>query len=275
MLAERVKGLKYLIYQMDVEPANPEKNRQKVKEWIEKEVPRYQPDTIVLPEMWNTGYALDSLEEGADNDGKETLALLQPLAKKYGIHIIGGSVANRRKDGIYNSSMIIRKDGELIHEYDKMHLVPMLDEHKFLQEGQAGGAIFELDGIKMGLVICYDLRFPELMRSIAIQGAEVIHVVAQWPESRRTHWRYLQHGRAIENECYIISANSSGSYDDTQFAGESLVIEPNGDLAAEGSPKKEETIVATIDLEKVKEMRERIPVFSDRVPNLYMMDQGQ
>src|SRR5690625_6255260 len=151
---------------MDVEPENQEKNRQKMKEWIEKEVPRYQPDTIVLPEMWNTGYALDSLEEGADNDGKETLALLQPLAKKYGIHIIGGSVANKRNDGIYNSSMIIRKDGELIHEYDKMHLVPMLDEHKFLQEGQAGGAIFELDGIKMGLVICYDLRFPELMRSI-------------------------------------------------------------------------------------------------------------
>lgn len=269
----RMTSLKYLIYQMDVEPANPEKNRQKVKQWLEEQVPKHQPDIIVLPEMWNTGYALERLEDLADDNGKETLELLKPLAKKYGVHIIAGSIANKRKDGIYNSGMVIRKDGELIHEYDKMHLVPMLNEPNFLQGGQSKGAIFELDGVKMGVVICYDLRFPELMRSIALQGAEVIHVVAQWPESRRTHWRYLQHARAIENECYVISANSAGICNDTQFAGESLVIEPNGDIVAEGSANQEETIQVIIDLEKVKEMRKSIPVFADRVPGLYRLDE--
>ncbi|MFC4388621.1 carbon-nitrogen family hydrolase [Gracilibacillus marinus] len=260
--------MKFAIYQMDVIPANPEANKAKIIDWMETELVQ-DVDTVVLPEMWNAGYALDQLEEYADKDGRDIVPFLKNLAKQHDKHIIAGSIANKREDGIYNTSYIITKQGELIHQYDKMHLVPMLDEHVFLQAGKEKGKIFELDGMKIGVVICYDLRFPELMRSLALLGAEVIIVVAQWPTSRRVHWHYLQYARAIENQCYIISANSSGECNGTQFAGESYVIEPTGKLVTEGPKEKEATIIAEIDRDIVTQFRKDIPIFKSRVPHLY------
>lgn len=261
--------MKYAIYQMDVVVADPEANRDKIQQWVETQVNENKPDTIVLPEMWNAGYALDRLNGLADNNGETTIPFLSELAKKHQIHIIGGSIANKKEKGIFNTSYVFNREGELVHQYDKMHLVPMLDEPKYLVGGEAKAATFELDGVKMGLIICYDLRFPELMRAIALQGAEVIHVVAQWPTSRRDHWKYLQYARAIENQCYIISANSSGTCNGTDFAGESLVINPSGELVASGLPEIETTISASIDLGKVTDIRKNIPVFESRVPHLY------
>ncbi len=212
---------------------------------------------------------LDQLEELADENGKATIPFLQGMAKKYKVNIIAGSIANKKNKGIYNSSYVMNREGELVYEYDKMHLVPMLDEPKFLNGGEKKGKVFELDGIKMGVIICYDLRFPELMRSLALQGAEVIHVVAQWPTARKEHWKYLQHARAIENQCYIVSANSSGTCNGTDFAGESLVIDPLGKLVQSGPAEKEATVTANIDLSNVIETRKNIPVFTSRVPHLY------
>ncbi|WP_163581546.1 carbon-nitrogen family hydrolase [Gracilibacillus saliphilus] len=261
--------MKYAIYQMDVVVADPEANREKIKNWIEKQVNDDKPDTVVIPEMWNAGYALDRLDGLADNNGEKTIPFFSELAKKHQINIIGGSIANQKENGIYNTSYVFDRNGDLVHQYDKMHLVPMLDEPKYLSGGEAKGAVFELDGVKMGVVICYDLRFPELMRAIALQGAEVIHVVAQWPTSRKDHWKFLQHARAIENQCYIISANSCGTCNGTDFAGESMVINPSGELVASGLPETETTIRASIDLTEVAEIRKNIPVFESRVPHLY------
>ncbi len=254
---------------MDVEVADPQANREKIENWFKHTVAHDKPDTVVLPEMWNTSYALDRLEGIADHDGKETIPFLRHLAKKYEVNIIGGSVANQKADGIYNSSFIFNREGEKVHQYDKMHLVPMLNEPEFLQGGKEKGEIFELDGIKMGIIICYDLRFPELMRSLALKGAEVIHIVAQWPTARRTHWKHLIHARAIENQCYIVSANSSGSCDGTNFAGESYIVGPSGDEVASGPSEQEATIEAAIQLDKVEEIRKNIPVFTSRVADLY------
>ncbi|QGH33763.1 carbon-nitrogen family hydrolase [Gracilibacillus salitolerans] len=261
--------MKYAIYQMDVVVADPEANREKIKNWIEREVDDDKPDTVVLPEMWNAGYALDRLDGLADNNGENTIPFLSDLAKKNNINIIGGSIANQKENGIYNTSYVFNREGKLVHHYDKMHLVPMLDEPKYLNGGEAKGAIFELEGVKMGVIICYDLRFPELMRAIALQGAEVLHIVAQWPTARKDHWKFLQYARAIENQCYVISANSSGSCNGTDFAGESMVINPSGELVASGLPEQESTISASIDLTKVAEIRKNIPVFDSRVPHLY------
>ncbi|UOQ48537.1 carbon-nitrogen family hydrolase [Gracilibacillus caseinilyticus] len=261
--------MEYAIYQMDVIVANPQANREKIKQWFETDVTSTNIDTVVLPEMWNTGYALDRLESIADDDGAVTIPFLSDLAKKYQVNVIGGSIANRKQDGIYNTSFVFNRLGELVHQYDKIHLVPMLDEPKYLKGGCDKGEFFELDGVKMGIVICYDLRFPELIRSLVLQGAEVIHVVAQWPASRRTHWHYLQFARAIENQCYMIAANASGRCDGTDFAGESLVISPSGEAIATGPARQEATIQAEIMLEDVRKIRNEIPVFTSRVPYLY------
>src|SRR5690625_6394810 len=128
-----------------------------------------KPDMVVLPEMWNTGYALAELENTADKDAEPTISFLSDLAKKNNINIIGGSVGNKRADRFYNSSLVFNRHGDIVYQYDKIHLVPMLDEHKFLTGGQEKAHVFELDGIKMGLIICYDLRFPELARKLALE----------------------------------------------------------------------------------------------------------
>ncbi len=261
--------MKYAIYQMDVVTADPEENREKIQDWINERVKQDKPDMVVLPEMWNTGYALAELENTADKDAEPTISFLSDLAKKNNINIIGGSVGNKRADRFYNSSLVFNRHGDIVYQYDKIHLVPMLDEHKFLTGGQEKAHVFELDGIKMGLIICYDLRFPELARKLALEGAQVLHVVAQWPEARKDHWKHLQIARAIENQFFVVSSNTVGTHDGSPFAGTSMIIDPWGTTVAQGDPVKEETVMARLDLSVVPKIRKDVPVFSSRVPEMY------
>ncbi|WP_221568426.1 carbon-nitrogen family hydrolase [Alkalihalobacillus sp. TS-13] len=261
--------MKFSLYQMDIIPGDPERNRQKVKAWIEKEVNENAPDTVVLPEMWTTAYTLDELDGLADRNGEPTCSFLMELAAKYEINIIGGSVANQLDGKIYNSSFVFNRKGEQVYQYDKVHLVPMLDEPNFLTGGEKAAEVFELDGVKMGVIICYDLRFPELIRSLAIEGAQILFIVAEWPLARRNHWVTLQKSRAIENQMYVLSCNRIGSYDGVEFSGTSMVTDPWGDVLIKGSVEEEESLTIVLDLEKVKKVRTDVPIFTSRVPQLY------
>ncbi|WP_085506026.1 carbon-nitrogen family hydrolase [Thalassobacillus devorans] len=261
--------MKFSIIQMDIVPGDPEANRIKVKELIQKEVEENNPDTIILPEMWTTAYTLPELDEYADVDGEPTIPFIKGLARQHEVNIVAGSIANKKEGGIYNSAYVIDSNGEEVYNYDKVHLVPMLKEEKFLAGGQKPAEVFELDGLKMGLIICYDLRFPELIRSLALEGAQVLIIVAEWPLARRDHWRTLQMARAIENQMYVCSSNRIGSYDGVDFAGTSMVINPWGDVLAEGSVEEVESLSLELDLERVKSVRKEVPIFTSRVPHLY------
>lgn len=261
--------MKYAIYQAEIIPAKPEVNRRNIRNWILEQVEQDKPDTIVLPEMWNTGYALTELAHTADQNAEMSISFLSELAKTHRINIIGGSIGNKKAGQFYNTSLIFNLDGELVYQYDKIHLVPMLNEPTYLTGGQEKAHIFELGQIKMGLIICYDLRFPELARQLALEGAQVLHVVAQWPTARKDHWKYLQIARAIENQFFVVSSNTVGKNDDTMYAGTSMIIDPWGTTVAIGDEMKAETITATIDLSIVPKIRKEVPVFSSRVPKLY------
>lgn len=261
--------MKYSIYQMEIVPGDPEANRNKVEKWITNTVKEENPDTVVLPEMWTTGYAFDDLAQLADVDGEPTTSFLKDLAKKHSINIIGGSFANKKKHEIFNTSVAINRDGDVCHQYDKIHLVPMLKEHLFLTGGKNRVEVFELDNVKMGLIICYDLRFPELLRKLALEGVQVVHIVAEWPTARKDHWKILQMARAVENQLYVVSCNNVGEFDGVEYAGTSMVIDPWGEVLREGSSTKEETISASLQLDKVEKIRKDVPVFSSRVPELY------
>ncbi|WP_174614391.1 carbon-nitrogen family hydrolase [Virgibacillus ihumii] len=261
--------MKYSICQMEVIPGNPDANREKVAAWLEKTVAHENPDIAVLPEMWTTGYTLPDLPQYADSDGEPTSTFLCDLAKKHDVNIIGGSFANKKNEKIYNSSIAIDRSGTVVYRYDKIHLVPMLDEPTYLAGGENHAEVFELAGVKMGLIICYDLRFPELMRKLALGGAQVVHVVAEWPAARKEHWRILQQARAIENQMFVVSSNSIGSYNDVEYAGNSMVIDPWGTVQAEGDGVSEQTINSTISLDIAKKVRKEVPVFSSRVPEFY------
>lgn len=261
--------MKYSIFQMDIIAGKPDANRLKVSQWLEAEMRENKPDIVVLPEMWTTAYTLHALDKVADQGGAKTKSFLKELAMTFQVNIIGGSVANQKDGKFYNSSFVYSRNGDLVYEYDKLHLVPMLNEHDFLTGGAAVPEVFELEGIKMGLIICYDLRFPEIIRSLALDGAQVLHIVAEWPEARANHWKILQTARAIENQMYVVSANRVGEYDGVAFAGASMAIDPWGEVLFEASDEDEETISVSLDLEKVLTVRKDVPIFTSRVPHLY------
>ena len=262
--------MKYAICQIQLVPGHPEANYQLIEQWTHTVMSAEQkPDILVLPEMWTTAYTLPDLQGLAEHRLEITLPFLQRLAMQYDVHFIGGSVANQKDGGIYNTALVVSRQGELVYEYDKAHLVPMLNEPAYLQEGKSLARVFELDGIKMGVIICYDLRFPELARSLALKGAQVLHIVAEWPEARTSHWQALQVARAIENQFYVVSSNVIGSYDGVEFAGCSMVSDPWGDTLAQASQDKEETLLISLNLQQVPKVREDVPVFKSRRADLY------
>ncbi|WP_332691582.1 carbon-nitrogen family hydrolase [Halalkalibacter lacteus] len=262
--------MKIATYQMDIVPGKPAENRKKVLNWVGQVCKDQQPDVLVLPEMWTTAYTLSTLGEVVKEDKRESESFLKKVANDNRVNVVAGSIALEEDGEIVNRSYILNREGDIIHTYDKIHLVPMLDEHRYLKGGNSAVQVFELDGHKMGVIICYDLRFPELVRSLALQGAEVVFVVAEWPSARANHWEILQQARAIENQLFIVSCNRIGTYDDVEFAGLSMVVSPWGEVLEKASLLlEEETLSTTLDLNEVTRIRKEVPVFASRVPKLY------
>ena len=251
---------------MDIAFGDPIKNYQHAEKLIETAMEE-NPDIIVLPELWTTGYDLTRLDTIADRNAEKTIDFLKNAAKKYQVHFVGGSVANRGNLGVKNTLLIINNEGKLVQSYSKLHLFKLMDEHLYLEAGKEKG-LFELDNRSFGGVICYDIRFPEWIRAHTAKGAEALFVVAEWPAPRLSHWRSLLIARAIENQCFVIACNRSGSDPNNEFAGHSMFIDPWGEVIAEAGAK-EELLSAVIELDLVKDIRKQIPIFEDRRPDLY------
>lgn len=258
--------MKVACVQMDIAFAEPEKNFAKAEEMI-AEAAQAGADCVVLPEMWNTGYALKRLENLADNEGRKTKELLVRLAKKHHVHIVGGSVSVKKQGEYFNTMYVADRTGKLVAEYDKAHLFKLMNEHLYLEAGERKN-IFQLDDYVCGGVICYDIRFPEWIRKHVVDGAKVMFVTAEWPKPRIDHWEILLKARAIENQCYIIAVNRVGKDPDNEFSGQSMVIAPWGNILLSSS-SEEGIQYANIDLDDVSDVRSRIPVFDDRRVELY------
>ncbi|ASA25494.1 carbon-nitrogen family hydrolase [Paenibacillus donghaensis] len=254
------------LIQFDIAFGNPGANYAAAQQLIHQAAAD-KPDCIILPELWTTGYDLQRLTEIADPDVRDTQLLMSGLAKQYGVNIVAGSIASRRSDGITNRMLVFDRQGSLVGDYSKLHLFRLMDEHLYLQPGEAKG-LFTIDGTPCAGLICYDIRFPEWVRAHTALGAEVLFISAEWPLPRLSHWRALLISRAIENQCYVVACNRSGSDPSNVFAGHSLIIDPWGEIvceAAEGSS----ILCGELDLKQVRQIRSQIPVFSDRRPELY------
>jgi len=260
--------LRISLLQMDIAIGEPERNFAKLESMLEQAVNTAEkPDVVVFPEMWNTGYALDRIHELADVQGERTREYLSLFSRKHQVNIIGGSIAEKKEDAILNTIYAFDRTGNVAADYSKIHLFRLMDEEKYLTAGERLGR-FELDGIQSGMMICYDIRFPELSRKLALDGAKLLFVPAEWPHPRLHHWRTLLMARAIENQMYVVSCNRVGTSGTTSFFGHSMVIDPWGEAIAEGG--EEETILtATVDLDNVDKVRRTIPIFEDRRPHLY------
>jgi predicted amidohydrolase len=263
------RSLKVCLLQMDVRIGEPEANFAKIEELLEQAVKHAngKPDVIVMPEMWNTGYALDRIRELADRDGEQTKSLISAFASKHEVNVVAGSIAAQRGDGVYNTIYVFDRNGQIIADYSKIHLFRLMDEHLHLTAGDRACS-FELDGTEAGAMICYDIRFPELSRKLALGGAKLLFVPAEWPHPRLHHWRTLLTARAIENQAYVIACNRVGVSGTTSFFGHSMVIDPWGEIVVEGS-EDEQMLFAEIDLGLADRVRSHIPVFADRRPDHY------
>ncbi|MCF6096481.1 carbon-nitrogen family hydrolase [Thermovorax subterraneus] len=266
--------LKISILQMDVVCGEPEENRKKVEKLLKEALKvKVKPDIILLPEMWNTGYALERLADIADRDGNPTIDWMKKVAKENHINIVAGSIADIRSDGsdgvkkVYNTAYAINRSGEVVARYDKVHRFRLMNEEKYFSPGEKV-VTFELDGIRCGIAICYDLRFPEFIRKIALLGAKILFVPAQWPKPREMHWRLLNIVRAIENQFFVVGANRVGREGKAEFPGCSIVVDPWGEVLLEAD-EREGVFEAVIDLSVVEQVRKRIPVFEDRRPDVY------
>ncbi|GGE36682.1 hydrolase [Pullulanibacillus camelliae] len=255
--------LKVALLQIDIAFGDPQANIKKAEKWIEKAA-NQKVDLIMLPEMWTTGYDLARLHNMTENTVQ---SLMSRLAKVNQVNIMAGSVAKREGAHIYNTSFVYDRKGTLISEYKKVHLFRLMEEEKYLAAGHTKGE-FQLEGIPAATVICYDIRFPEWIRAHTLSGARLLFVPAEWPAPRLDHWRTLLQSRAIENQCFVIACNRVGEDPKNVFAGHSLIIDPWGNIIAEGSDQ-EELIIEDIDPMQVEEVRKMIPIYEDRRPELY------
>lgn len=259
--------MKIGIIQMDIALGDPEANRAKVAALI-KAALREKPDVLVLPEMWNTGYSWSNITAVADRDGHPTIPMMAQLALENSVNIVAGSVADIRDGSVYNTCYVLGRKGEVLASYSKVHRFGLMAEDQYMA---AGDSIvnFDLDGIPCGVIICYDIRFPELTRSLALRGIKVLFVPAQWPNPRLHHWRSLNVARAIENQMYVVGCNRVGGTG-TTFCGHSIVTDPWGEVLLEAG-EEEGVFMCEINIERVDEVRRTIPVFSDRRPEVYRL----
>lgn len=257
--------------QMDVLSGEPEHNLARVRDWIGEAAQRGS-DLVVFPELWDTGYALERADELGTRINEGRFVTIANLAKKHQIHIAGSmmeieSQPNKPSCCAYNTLAWFGPDGTVIGAYRKMHLFRLMNEDQHLCHGREPVTL-SLPWGKTGLAICYDLRFPELFRGYALDGALMNVIPAQWPHPRMEHWRTLLQARAIENQVFVVACNRVGQENEARFGGASAIYDPWGEVIVEGG-EEEILLTASIDLDAVAQARKNIPVFEDRRPDIY------
>jgi predicted amidohydrolase len=226
-------------------------------------------DVVVLPEMADTGYNVEAIIAKASTWDDGPCSMLREVAARARIAVITG-LSERVGERIYSSAVVIDKTGTIVGKYRKIHLfgVSPANEDRYLSPGDSL-AVVELGGFKLGLMICYDLRFPELARALALSGAELIVISAAWPTPRIGHWTGLIQARAIENQTYVVAANRVGVDEPMIFGGNSCLIDPAGVSIACASGTEQTLVVGQINRDRINEVRSAMPVFNDRRPELY------
>ncbi|MFZ1399131.1 MAG: carbon-nitrogen family hydrolase [Candidatus Promineifilaceae bacterium] len=252
--------------QMNVRLGDPAANWQTVQA-MTAEAKRRGSDLVVFPELWSTGYDLEHAASYATATDAGLFAQVAALAKAQQIGILGSCLSLLGEGQFGNTAVYFDEYGRSLGQYSKLHLFRLMQEEQFLTAGEAP-TLVEAEWGKAGLTICYDLRFPELFRRYALAGAQVVFVPAEWPHPRLNHWRTLLRARAIENQMFVVACNRVGNSKGTDFFGHSCILDPWGEAVIELG-EGEMLGTAEIDIAQVDAVRAKIPVFTDRRPEVY------
>jgi predicted amidohydrolase len=240
---------------------------------------------VVLPEKWTVMGSQADLRVGAQKLDGPAIAWARETAAELKLELVAGSIAERveGREKLSNTSVHIGPDGEIKAAYRKLHMFDVEIEGKHYRESDTDEPGEEVivsqleDGTKLGMSICYDLRFPELFRVLALRGARILVLPAAFTQpTTRDHWEALIRARAIENQVFVVAANQVGKHPgDHHSGGSSLIVDPWGTVLARADDEKPGHIVAELDYERQDDIRKRVPLLSHRRPKLYHRSSAQ
>lgn len=249
---------------MRVVEGDPDANLKRIREAVAIAAERGS-DLLVLPEFWATGFCLSQIRNFASDVSQGMFLEMSDLSKNHKLAMLG-THPSLHQGRVFNTAVFFGKDGTLIGRYDKMHLFSPMEEERYVSPGSDVSVLDTVWG-RVGLMVCFDLRFPELSRRLALDGAEIILVPAYWPAPRLEHWRLLLKARALENQVFVVGCNRSQEPGGEKF-GFSAIVDPQGNIVAEAGTK-EVLLTVDIDVGRVREIRERHPFFASRIPGNY------
>jgi deaminated glutathione amidase len=235
-------------------------------------------DVVLLPEKWNAIGDAEVLHEAAETlESGESVEAMSGWARDHGITLVGGSITERRdgRDKLSNTSVVFDSDGGIVAVYRKIHLFDVEVGGHVYRESDAEepgneAIVAEVEGWPTGLTVCYDVRFPELYRILALQGAELVTVPAHFTlYTGKDHWELLLRARAVENQYYVAAAAQIGETLPGRLSyGRSLIADPWGIVVAQ-APDEETVIAAELDRRRLEEVRAKLPSLASRQADAY------
>jgi predicted amidohydrolase len=253
-----------------------EDNLVKMSDFVSKIASQQKVDLIVFPELVTSGYELGvRFTEMAQRIPGPTVNLMAQRAAEFGVYIAFGMVTKEKVESVlYNSGVLVGPEGEMLGSYNKVHLRG--EERMAFREGFRLPVI-ETEIGTIGLLLGWDLAFPEVARSLALDGAELLCVMSNWETAQMEEWRTYVRARAYENALYVAASNRVGEDVTLNFGGDSMIVGPRGktyaSLAEEKDPEsgepREGYCVARIDLDEVRKCREEYQTLQTRQPTVY------
>jgi len=223
---------------------------------------------VLLPEMFSTGFSMD-VARIAEGRERVSEAFLAAEARARGLHILAGVVNSPSGRG-RNEALLMGPDGREQARYAKLHPFSFGEEDRHFEPGRSL-CTFDWQGMTVAPFVCYDLRFPEAFRAAVDLGAELLVVIASWPLAREAHWVALLRARAIENQAYVAGVNRCGDDPKNRYGGRSLIIDPRGEVLAEGGDRE---CVSTAELDRARLVayRSEFPALRDRRFSIRLAD---
>ncbi|MEX1002517.1 MAG: amidohydrolase [Crocinitomicaceae bacterium] len=258
-----MQDLNVAIIQTTLEWEDKEKNLSHFNCLIEKQLKGKQVDLLVLPEMFNTGFTMNAKKLAEKMDGS-TVSWMKEKAQDLDCEV-GGSIIIEEEGQFFNRFLIVDQNQIKVY-YDKRHLFRMADEHKHYSAGKRR-VVYTLNGWRILLQVCYDLRFPVFSRNRTIDGKKEYDLsiyIANWPEKRNQVWKILLQARAAENQAYCLGLNRIGvDGNDISYSGDSMLVDPWGTIQQQFAEKKESVKILTLDSSVIEHLNERFPAFKD------------
>ena len=258
------KSIKISAIQMNAKIGDKKANFDKVSALIKRDIDT--TDVIILPEVWTCGWSPRVFQDSAEDlNDSDTIKFLSRIAKEHNCWIIGGSFITKRNNHFYNTCPVINRDGKVVTTYSKNHLFSYYgcEEGKFVDTGKSP-VMVNIDGIKVGLTICYDIRFPEIYRAYRKAGADLFVNCAAWGLSKPIPWECMTRSRAVEEQTYMVALTQSGFIENDEWnIGHSRIIDYKGETISEITNQKEGAMEAILDFDSMYKFRDKCTCLND------------